>query len=341
MKPKVVLVTGSGPPDACGVGDYTVALASALEKAGERVELFCHRDWSVGGTVDALQKLWRDRDALVHMQYPTVGYGHSLGPQVSLLMRGGVVTMHEFSLAHPFRKVSLFPFTLCSPLVVMPSEFERRALVRKMPWMSKRVRVIPIASNIHFDRSPSRSRDVSVIYFGLIAPRKGIEDFLEFARLVRAKNFNWELAVIGKVSLKHEAYAKSLASSLAQYRVRAILDRNSEEVAELLSRAGLAYLPFPDGASDRRGSLKAVLAAGLPCLTTCSEQTPDELARAVVQTDSPYDAAEAAVHFLAAGELRKASSEKAYEYSRQFSWERIAELHVDMYRELRTSAPRA
>jgi len=334
MTPKVILVTGSVPPDACGIGDYTVALASALEKAGQHVEVLCHREWSVAGTSQALRKLLTAGDALVHMQYPTLGYGYSLGPQISLLIKRSIVTIHEFSLAHPLRKLSLLPFTLRSPSLVMTSEFERRVIVQKMPWISSRVRVIPIGSNIHPYRIHPKEREESVAYFGLVTPGKGIEDFIEFARLVRARNLDWELLIIGKIVPRHEAYAKSLMDILALYRVRLILDRSAEEVSELLARTGLAYLPFPDGASERRGSLKAVLAAGLPCITTCGEQTPRELAKSVMLAAAPHQAADAAVHLMATKDAKARLSERAYEYSRQFAWEQIAELHLRMYREL-------
>jgi hypothetical protein len=44
MSVRVILVTGSLPPEACGVGDYTQRLASALADAGQPVELLAHRE---------------------------------------------------------------------------------------------------------------------------------------------------------------------------------------------------------------------------------------------------------------------------------------------------------
>jgi glycosyltransferase involved in cell wall biosynthesis len=334
MNPKIILVTGSAPPDPCGIGDYTASLATALESAGQQVEVLCHRDWSLAGTSKALLRLVAARRALVHMQYPSLGYGYSLGPQLCLLARRGIVTIHEFSLAHPLRKLSLFPFTLRSTCIVMTSQFEKTALVQRMPWAKNRIRVIPIGSNIYPHAVPQMNREQSVVYFGLITPRKGLEDFLEFARQVRKNNLNWELLAIGRIFPGQEAYAQSLMASLAACRVQLILDRSADEVSDLLSKAGLAYLPFPDGASERRGSLKAALAGGVPCITTSSAQTPLELAQSVMLATSPFEAVEIARRLMASETERSRLSQRATEYARQFAWETIAALHINMYREL-------
>ena len=331
---RVLLVTGSAPPDACGVGDYTQSLAAALEKAGLQVSLFCHRDWSMFGTSWAIRKLLAAKDSLVHIQYPTMGYGHSLGPQFCALVKPSVVTIHEFSLAHPLRKLSLLPFTMRSLCLMTPSEFERRLLLRKMPWIGHRIRVIPIGSNILPPQTPSENRQESITYFGLIMPRKGLEDFIELSRLVREKGLNWDLLVVGRIAPGQAVYAKSLFERSHTLRIRWILDQSAEDVSTLLSRAGIGYLPFPDGASERRGSLKAALAAGLPCITTRTEQTPQELSDAVMFAATPAKALESALRLMTNGTERQRLSRVAFEYSQQFTWEKIAESHLQIYQEL-------
>lgn len=334
MKRTVLMVTGSAPPDTCGVGDYTSMLVSSLLQAGQPVELLCHRDWTLRGTSRALKKMLASGEALIHMQYPTMGYGYSLGPQLCLMSRQGVVTLHEFSLAHPLRKASLVPFTLRSSRVIMTSEFERRALAQKMPWVQNRIRVIPIGSNIPALSSEPTVRRESVVYFGLVMPRKGIEEFLEFARIVRANNLDWELLVIGKIAPGQDGYAESLMGAMSSCKVQLVLDRGAEEVSKMLSSGGLGYLPFPDGASERRGSLKAALVCGLPCITTVSDQTPRDLERAVVKAANPKEAFEAAIRLMNAPSLRATLSENAGQYAQQFTWEKIAASHIGVYREL-------
>ncbi len=44
---KVALITGSLPPDPCGVGDYTYKLYKALSDKGIDVEILCRKNWRI------------------------------------------------------------------------------------------------------------------------------------------------------------------------------------------------------------------------------------------------------------------------------------------------------
>jgi glycosyltransferase involved in cell wall biosynthesis len=263
-----------------------------------------------------------------------MGYGHSLGPQLCSLARRSIVTLHEFSLGHPLRKLSLLPFTLLSPRIVMTSEFEKRSLTRMMPWAEARIRIIPNGSNIQLPKQVLEIGQERIAYYGLIMPRKGLESFIELSKLIRVNSLDWELVVIGRIPPAHAAYAKSLMESGLPYGVRWILDRSPEDVSELLSCGGLAYLPFPDGASERRGSLKTTLAAGLPTITTQTEQTPSDLIKAVAFAVNPLEAFQLARRLMASKEERRRLSHAALEYSGNFSWDKIAKCHIEMYNEI-------
>lgn len=328
------MLTGSAPPDACGVGDYTFALVSALESAGFPAEMLCHKEWDISGTERLVRRLSQEKEALLHIQYPTFGYGYSLGPQVCSLARRSVVTLHEFSLAHVLRKVSLLPFTVRSPRLVVTAEFESRMLTRSMPWAKEKITIIPIGSNIAATRAASLAYRPRVLYHGLIMPRKGLEEWLALARMARERNTGWEFMVVGKIPPAHAVYAEELIHGASADSVQWVLDRTEREIAALFSEGGVAYLPFVDGASDRRGSLKAVLAAGLPTITTESEQTPESLKNAVVFARDVEAAFDCARCLMGSMEERERLARAAIEYSQSFCWDRIAEAHIRMYEEL-------
>lgn len=334
MKRRVLLVTGSTPPDLCGVGDYTEALALALKAAGVEAELFVHHRWNVGGTLAALRKLATAENALIHLQYPTEGYGHSLGPQFSSLAQPTVVTLHEFSLAHPLRKISLLPFTFRSPAIVMTSEFEGKALAKRMPWASGKIRVIPIGSNIPASSRPAPTREKTIAYFGLIMPRKGLEDLAELARLARSRKPDWRFIVMGRILTRHAEYADNLVRALSEAQVQCVFNPSVEEISSVLSRSSLGYFPFPDGASERRGSLKAALTAGLPCITTRSQQTPQAMADAVLFADDASQAFELAGDLMENADRLRRLSQAALEYAQSFSWEKIARAHIQLYEDV-------
>lgn len=332
---RVQLITGSLPPDACGVGDYTHCLASALEKSGLHVEVFCQKNWGMTGTLTAYRRILSNKDTIAHIQYPSMGYGMSLGPQVCALAHECVVTLHEYTKAHILRKIALLPFTFRSPQLVATSEFEKEAIVQKIPWIASRLRVIPIGSNIDASSLPAEClRAPSVVYFGLIMPGKGLEDFVRFAQLVRAKELPWELKIIGKVALGREVYAQQILRSTTALDIQWTIDLDAEQVQQRLMQAKLAYLPYPDGASERRGSLKAALASGLPCISTLSKQTSDDLFPAIATAASPEEALKTASFLMESEDEWKRLSQAALNYSQKTTWPKIAELHIQLYSEM-------
>jgi glycosyltransferase involved in cell wall biosynthesis len=338
MEPDVILVTGSSPPDPCGVGDYTQRLCTALAAAGVQVELFCHRRWDLRGSLQCAATLARFRQSILHMQYPTMGYGYSIGPQLCALSLPCVVTLHEFRAARLPRKISLLPFTIAASRILLTSETEKSALARRMPWARSRLRVIPIGSNIEPVPYCPDENLPRIVYFGLIMPRKGLEEFLEFARIMRARHFPGRLEIIGKVPVQHRRYASNLREISLPLGIDWILDRDAASVSQLLARAALGYLPFPDGATERRGSIKALCAAGVPCITTQSEMTPDDLREAVQFAAHPGSAAECALRILQDREQRQRLSAAALRFSSAFTWGKIAEAHIRIYSELRAKA---
>jgi glycosyltransferase involved in cell wall biosynthesis len=102
-------------------------------------------------------------------------------------------------------------------------------------------------------------------------------------------------------------------------------------VAEVLARAQVAYLPFPDGASHRRTSLIAALSHGAAIVTTRGLQTPPELGDVVEFASTPADAFTAITGLLGDEERRRKLSTAALRYATLFSWDSIAKEHIRLY----------
>ena len=116
---KVLIITGSYPPMRCGVGDYSHNLANALatvpgvsvgvltssdsvkEGRGDVVEIFpILKGWHLTEALVAVKLIRRWSPDIVHIQYPTQGYGNGFLPYIlpiiSFFMRKKVVqTWHE------------------------------------------------------------------------------------------------------------------------------------------------------------------------------------------------------------------------------------------------------
>ena len=331
---RVAMITGSYPPDACGVGDYTARLVSCLREAGLEVEVFSDFNWGVTGFARLARAIHRFQPDIVHVQYPTVGYGKGLLPQLlSIVIAPCVVTLHEASQVHWLRRLSLYPFALRARRIVMTSEFERDYVAKAAPWIRRRLQVIRIGGFAVF--SPAQHKDFpEVTYFGLIRPNKGVEAFLQVARMAQQEGGKLSFRVIGQPDAKSMEYYHSLRAQAAGLPVEWVIGQDAPIVADMLSRTRIAYLPFPDGASERRSSLLAMLAAGVAVVTTRGRHTPADMDHAVCFVTS----AEEAVHQLswlnADMQQREALVSGALKYAESFSWDKIRYAHKSLYEQL-------
>jgi glycosyltransferase involved in cell wall biosynthesis len=329
---KIALVIGSCPPGVCGVGDYTACLSDALAARGVEVRLVVSEDWRVVGASRVRDSL-RDCD-LVHIQYPTIGFGYRLGPQALSLLRSCVVTIHEASQRRLLRKLSLLPFMVRPKHIILTSEFERRFVTKRAPWVSGISSIIPIASNIRAFPEQRQRTLSEIVHFGLILPGKGLEEVVELSRLIRSAGLDLKVRIIGKPRPERMEYFEKLRSETAELPVIWELDLGEEQVAERLASSAVAYFPFPDGASERRTSLKAALANGVAVVSNRGSHTPPNMESSLTFAESPKQALIAARALIESQEERTKLARNAGEYLRQCSWERVAELHMEVYTKL-------
>ncbi len=331
---KVALVTGSHPPDVCGVGDYTCRLAAALESRGASVEIVCGKDWSILRTRRLAREVISLKADIVHIQYPTRGFGAGLGPQMLNFLHPSVITLHEFSYPRLPRKIAIYPFLLRHRHVIFTSSFERDCALRRAPWIRRSSSVIPIGSNIP-SGSPARARNRrEIVYFGLIEPRKGLEDVLALASLMKESSAGLGIRVIGMPVPGKLDYLKELKSQADGLPIVWDISRSESEVADLLSQSLIAYVPYPDGASERRGTLLALLSNGVAAVTTRGPHTSPEMGVAVAFAATPGEAVGVIQHLLADEDRLQTLAERARAYAGRFSWGAIADKHIEIYRRL-------
>jgi glycosyltransferase involved in cell wall biosynthesis len=102
-------------------------------------------------------------------------------------------------------------------------------------------------------------------------------------------------------------------------------------VADLMSRSRIAYMPFPDGASERRTSLLALLASGVVTVTTLGKATPLELKDVVNFAQSPESALLLIRDILADRSYQAQLSKKGRAYANNFTWNTIAKKNLEVY----------
>ncbi len=97
----IVLVTGSYPPDICGVGDYTEKLYT---NAVSGIWKLCYiKKWAFSSFFSIIRKINKLKASTLVLQYPTEGYGWSIIPHLVALYysfftkKQFIVVLHEFS----------------------------------------------------------------------------------------------------------------------------------------------------------------------------------------------------------------------------------------------------
>ena len=333
MTMRVALITGSYPPDICGVADYSARLTAALEELGLQVVVISGRRW---GTANALS-LSRELEAIgadiVHIQYPATGYGWLLGPQVLSLLRPLVTTIHECSQTHILRRLSLYPFGIRARKIIFTNRFEQNYSLKFAPWIRKRSTVIPIGTNVLPQREVFRLPNV-VTYFGLIRPRKGLEDVIQLARLFKQRANGLSVRIVGNRFPGAEDYYTQLHQAAAGLPLQWVLGLNGIELSQALAQAAVAYLPFPDGASERRSSLIAMLSNETAVITTRGPHTPPAMEQAVQIAMSPTQAATIAEDMFKHRKYLEANQAVAKDYAASFAWSSIAARHLEIYQQL-------
>ena len=186
---KVAVLSGSWPPDRCGVGDYTGQLADALEASGADVLRTGRALGSVTGLPRTMAELRAFAPDIVHLQYPTTGFHRSLAPALTVAVRTDtVVTLHEFASFRFYRLPWFAPFAWRARALVFTSPVEQASFRRRMRHTGPADVLIPIGSNI--PRAPEGERDPRLVCcFGLLMPDKGWEAFLTLAERFRRPRY--------------------------------------------------------------------------------------------------------------------------------------------------------
>jgi glycosyltransferase involved in cell wall biosynthesis len=299
---RVMLVTGSFPPMKCGIGDYSARLASTLaeeesltiavltdERAGpthwdREYDVFpAARGWGIGDIPRLLRVVSGWHPGIIHLQYPTQGYGSSILPWIlpSLFAWMGirvVLTWHEYWIG----RARFLPnaLSLGGLVLIRPGHLGR------MPWLyrrllaRKRVVEIPNATALpqvvldQDERASIQSRYAPqgrklVVYFGFAYPAKGIEQLFQIAD--PARDHLILICDLNQGNLYHREIQAQLASPEWAGAVSNPGFLPSDEAARLLSAADAVVLPFREGGGKWNSSVHAAVEQGTFVLTTSTD----------------------------------------------------------------------
>jgi len=360
---RVLLVSGSFPPMQCGVGDYSSKLATALSAvpgikvavltgtdaavhvAGDKVTVLASvASWRLTAFPKILRAIRLWRPDLVHIQYPTQGYGSFRLPWLlpALLRFAGyrlVQTWHEYMPMANWR-VSL-PLVLFGQAVIVVREDYPTRLARWVRWLLQETPLvhIPNATSIPAVRLSAscrqevRKRWISpgsvgrklVVYFGFPYEHKGVDALFDIANPER--DFLVLICELSADDPYHQVVLRRTTEApwIGNVVVTGFLP--IDDVAALLSTADAVVLPFEKGGGQWNSSLHAATEQGTFVVTTSTQKSGYDENQNIYF--APCGNIEVMRQALATymGRRRSVQSEDS-----KTTWTDIAERHAELYR---------
>jgi glycosyltransferase involved in cell wall biosynthesis len=360
---RVLLITGSFPPMKCGVGDYTASLAEALSElpdvqvvvlttqgggVGDRKNNFRVFPLVINWNLNALRHVLRViRDwhpDIVHIQYPTQGYGANWLPWflpvfLRVMRITQVHTWHEFLPMGCHRHSALIALCCDGVIVVRPRYKEStpsfyRWLVRNRPFeFIPNASALPVATLTEGERTIARRRFVTgdvklVAFFGFIYPHKGVEDLFQIADPEKH-----HLVIIGSCD-EADSYHRLILDRVrngawkGNATVTGFLP--ADQAAKILAASDAVILPFRQGGGLWNTSLHGAVIQGSFVLTTSHVQHGYDSTRNIYFA-RPGDIGEMRQALRAHIGQRSLQVTQAT-YAACASWPEIATSHAAMYR---------
>jgi glycosyltransferase involved in cell wall biosynthesis len=331
----VVFLVAVREDQKCGVADYTRQLARAFAQQGVAAEVEELTQWSLSA-LRRLARTYRSQpQTILHLQYPSLGMGKSWAPALLPLTfsRGRIyATLHEFEQFNWVRKLYFLPFAQIPDYLIFTNEHECRRFTRFFRSKPNGGHVLPIGNNVDVHPVAGRPlRRTTLVYFGQIAPNKGIEEFLQTVELIRQQNIDIPCSIVGALPDPNTEIARKIRDCSAAYGIDCLFNLPSTDVSRELQNASIALLPFPGGVSDKRGSALACLQHGIAVITKHSDLTPRWWRDSTHGSENAQTSARLIAQLLA-GRIEKIPRPSVLaDALREREWRNIAASHLALY----------
>ena len=325
---KILMLTGSVPPEVCGVGDYTINLSSSLRTRGCEVDV-------VKFDISSFFKVLKNKKkSIIHIQYPSIGYGMSLLPQLLAVLTHPVVTIHEFSQVNILRKLAELPLLFFAKKIIVTTEHEKISISKVWSRLGRKIIVIPVlpAFMPKKDVTEIIGRE-GIAFFGLMRKEKGVEEFIVLSRKLNQNFRSFPINIYSAIPKGSEDYFEWIKSISTDLDINWHLNKSLSEVSEGLIHSKYSYLFFPDGISDRRSSFIAALGHGVLMLSNSGEMTSLNLREAFVDVQSPEEALDQIVSLDADSKKYLALRQRGLKAFEFYSPTNIADMHIDIYKD--------
>ncbi|OLD04678.1 MAG: hypothetical protein AUJ07_03355 [Crenarchaeota archaeon 13_1_40CM_3_53_5] len=327
-----------------------------------------------------LRRAMRDRPIVVHVQFEFYGI-HSYGPlYVSigvpillfllwLLRVKRLVTLHSVlptksrelkiirdtspsgkrvpvALLRVFLILSYKLIALGSSAIIVHADIFKKRLVEHYRIESSKIIVVPHGVDL-FSRTdmstirPTEPEEATVLYFGVISPRKGLENLLSAFSILTKHRTNCSLLLAGTSPPYYQGYEAKVRKFAAELgvdsQVRFIGSVNNDLAHQLFTRAMFIVLPYSYDVSAS-GALSWALGHGLPVIVSENDYFKEEMSDyrfgLMVPPSDPVALANAMELMISRSDLRSKFSDSANKAGASRSWSIVAEATLGVYRGL-------
>lgn len=328
---KILFIVGVYPPKICGIGDYTYKLKTKLDEVDYQTYVIYNLNWKTN-PFKIIKKINSIKPDVIHIQYPLTGLFAHILIFFCFLKYKIIVTAHEFAETHWSRKISMFIFPLVK-YIIWTSEIELKNFEKYFPIaIPCKHCIVPIASNIPFlEAKPFYERERVIGFFGSIRPGKGIDHFFELVENLNntVPQINFKFVIMGTVLDIYKNYFDKIKQQYDSYNIEWKLNFDEHAVAKELTKIKYVYLPFEDGASERRGSLLAAVGNGAYVISTPGKYVTSIIKSSVEFATSYMEAKKIILHAEESLIYKKNLELKNY-----YSWDSILLAHLKIYQEL-------
>lgn len=326
-----------------------------------------------------LKRAMKDRPDIVHIQFEFYGI-HSFGPiyasiglpiLLALLRvahRKNLVTLHSIlprtserlsklreasPIARRVPTLLMVAFLtlnyklvglLANGLIVHAQALKRRLYEQ---YHIKRSKVTVIPHGVNTPNSPTAQDSVHgriasnrILYFGVISPRKGIENLLSAFALLKKVRENCELIVAGTSPPYYHGYETGLKDQAVKLglgqRVHFIGEVDNVEAHRLFEQARFVVLPYSFDVSAS-GVLSWAIGHGVPVIVSENEYFREELSDSkfglMVRPGSPEALADAMEMLFEKEDLLVSLSQHSRKMGLSRSWNAVASMTTECYKE--------
>ncbi len=325
-----------------------------------------------------LKRAIKDKPDLVHVQFEFYGI-HSYGPVYAsiglpiflLLSRLArlrtIVTLHSIlpsssGLLEKLRDASptkhiptplletflVFSYKLVGALangIVVHAEAFKRRLVGQYHVRPSKITVVPHGVDL-YDVPQTSTKSIeqinkSILYFGVISPRKGIESLLSAFAILAKKRGDCELVLVGSSPPYFHGYEMALKDQADKLgldqRVHFIGEVDNDRAHQLFELARFVILPYAYDVSAS-GVLSWAIGHGLPVIVSNNEYFKEELSESefglMVAPGRPESLADAMETLLRREDLCASFSQHSRKVGLSRSWNAVAAKTLEFYRRI-------